>query len=58
MTLTEYCESRGIDIQDAQARLQAKGIKLTAGRTLREIATDNGYDRPFALIDIIEGRSQ
>ena len=58
MTLTEYCESRDIDIQDAQARLQAKGIKLTAGRTLREIATDNGYDRPFALIDIIEGRSQ
>jgi hypothetical protein len=58
MTLSEYCESRGIDVQDAQARLQAKGIKLTAGRTLREIASDNGYDRPFELIEIIEGGSR
>ncbi len=58
MTLSEYCESRGLDVQDAQARLQAQGIKLTAGRTLREIASDNGYDRPFALIEIIEGRSR
>ena len=57
MTLTEYCESRGLDVQEAQSRLQAKGIQVTAGRTLREIATDNGYDRPFELIDIIEART-
>jgi len=55
LTLTEYCDSRGIDVQEAQARLQAQGIRVDAGHTLREIATDNGYDRPFELIEIIDG---
>ena len=58
MTLSEYCDSRGLDVQDVQARLQAQGIQLTAGRTLREIASDNGYDRPSALLEIIEGRNR
>ena len=36
------------------ARLQAKGIKFTADRTLREIALDNGYDRPYEILNIRE----
>ncbi len=56
MTLTEFCESRKIAVGEAEARLAAKGVKLAPGRTLREIATENGYDRPFDLIEIIEGR--
>ena len=58
MTLTEFCESRKIDVKEAQARLEAKGIKLTPGRTLRDIAGDNGYDRPYEILDIIEGKTK
>lgn len=56
MTLTEFCESRKIDVKEAQARLEAKGIKLVPGRTLREIAVDNGCERPYEITDIIEGK--
>jgi len=55
MTLTEFCESRGIDVKKAQARLEANGIKLTPGRTLRDLAVENGYERPYEIMDIIEG---
>ncbi len=58
MTLTEFCESRKIDVKEAQARLEAKGIKLTPGRTLRDIAVDNGYERPYEIMDIIEGKAK
>ncbi len=57
MTLTEYCESRGLDVQEVEARLHAQGITLRSGQTLREIAVENGYERPFELIDIIEQRT-
>lgn len=58
MTLTEFCTSRKIDVKEAQARLEAKGIKLVPGRTLREIAVDNGYERPYEIMDIIEGKTK
>jgi hypothetical protein len=57
MTLREFCESRAIDVTEAQARLEARGITVTPGRTLRDIAVDNGYDRPYELLDIIEGKT-
>lgn len=55
-TLAQYCSSKGIALTNAAARLEAKGIKFAADRTLREIAFDNGYDRPFELLNILEGR--
>jgi hypothetical protein len=58
MTLTEFCESRKIDVKQAQARLEAKGTKLAPGRTLRDIAVDNGYERPYEIMDIIEGKTK
>jgi uncharacterized membrane protein YgcG len=58
MTLTEFCESRSVDVTQAQARLQTKGIQFAPGRTLREIALDNGYDRPYEIVDIIEGKAK
>jgi uncharacterized membrane protein YgcG len=58
MTLTEFCESRKIDLTEAQTRLAAKGIKLTPGRTLRDIALDNGFERPYEIVDIIEGKTK
>jgi hypothetical protein len=38
------------------ARLQAKGLKATANQTMREIAVDNRYNRPYELIDIIRAK--
>lgn len=58
MTLTEFCESRSLDVTQAQARLQAKGIQFAPGRTLREIAVDNGFERPYEIVDIVEGKTK
>ena len=53
-TLAQYCSSRGIALTNATARLQAKGLKFSTDRTMREIALDNGYDRPYEIIGILE----
>ena len=55
-TLTQFCADEGIDLKDALARLNAKGIKASTNLTMREIAVNNGYSRPFELIDIIRGK--
>jgi hypothetical protein len=52
-TLAEFCNDEKIDLKDALARLQAKGIKATPELTMREIAVNNGYDRPYELLDIL-----
>ncbi len=54
-TLAQYCSNQGIALTNATARFQAKGIKFTADQTLREIALGNGYDRPYELINLLEG---
>ena len=35
------------------ARLEAKGYKASADLTMREIAVNNGFSRPFELIEIL-----
>jgi hypothetical protein len=55
-TLTQFCRDEGIELKDALARLQAKGCKASADLTMREIAVNNGYSRPYELIDIIRGK--
>ena len=37
----------------AAARLETKGIKASADLTMREIAVNNGFSRPFELIEIL-----
>lgn len=53
-SLTQYCADEGIDLKEALGKLQAKGIKATPEQTMREIAVNNGYDRPYELIDILK----
>jgi hypothetical protein len=53
-TLAQYCSSKGIALTNATTRLQAKGIKLAADRSLRDIALDNGYDRRYEISSILE----
>jgi hypothetical protein len=55
-TLTQFCADEAIDLEDALARLQAKGLKASADLTMREIAVNNGYSRPYEVIDIIRGK--
>ncbi len=31
-------------------------MKFAPDRSLRDIALDNGFDRPYGIIDIIEGK--
>jgi hypothetical protein len=58
MTLTDFCQARGIDPAEAQSRLEAAGMRVTEGDTVRDIAVENGFNRPFEIIEIIEGRAK
>ena len=53
-TLAQYCAAQGIALTNAAARLQAKGIKFSTEQTLREIAQENGFDRPYELLSLLE----
>ena len=55
MTLATLCQQEGIDLKIAQERLEAKGIKASANLTLREIAANGGYQRPYEVLDIVRG---
>lgn len=55
-TLSEYCAGEGIELRTALARLQSKGLKASADQTMREIAVNNGYDRPYEILDLINAR--
>jgi hypothetical protein len=52
-TLAQYCQEQGVAVAGALARLEAKGIHAKETLTLREIAVNNGYDKPFEIMDII-----
>jgi hypothetical protein len=56
--LTEFCADEGIDLQTALKRLEAKGIKASAELTMREIAVNNGYERPYELLGILRGENK
>lgn len=55
-TLQEYCAEESVELTAALARLEARGIKATAALTLREIAVQNGYVRPYEILDIIQAK--
>jgi len=53
MTLQQFCESREMDLQTAQAKLREKGIQATPDQTMWEIATQNNLASPHDLMDLI-----
>lgn len=55
-TLSQFCTDEGIDLKATLARLEAKGIKASADLTMREIAVNNGYTRPYELMDVIRSK--
>ncbi len=52
-TLAQFCQEEGIDLAAASARLTARGMKASPEQTLRDIATQNGFDRPYALLEVL-----
>jgi hypothetical protein len=55
-TLKQFCSDEGIELTNALAQLQGKGFKATAEQTLREIAVNNGYSKPFELVDLLRAK--
>jgi len=55
-TLSEFCVGEGINLELAVKRLGAKGIKAEPSLTLREIAVNNGYSKPYDLLEIIRAK--
>ncbi len=55
-TIEQFCADEGLTVADALSRLEAKGIKAEAKKTLREIATDAGFSKPYELIEIIRAK--
>lgn len=52
-TLRQFCADEGLDLAAAEGRLTGRGLRSTPEMTLREIAVNNGMDRPFALLEIL-----
>lgn len=53
-TLAQYCADRGLNLDAALLRLNARGIKASGADTLRRIADANGYDRPSDIIRLLQ----
>ena len=54
-TLKEYCAAEKLDITTTLARLKEKGVNAEPAQTLREIAVNNGYQRPYEIVEILRG---
>jgi len=54
-TLTQFCAEEGIALDGAIARLVAKGLKVDAAMTLREIASGNGQ-KPYELVELLRAK--
>lgn len=54
-TLEQFCQEEGIALADAVARLKAKGFQVDPKLTLRELAVNNGFERPYELLEAIRG---
>lgn len=52
-TLAQFCQEEGLDLEAVRKRLSGRGIAFKPGETLREIAENNGFDRPFGLMEIL-----
>ena len=55
-TLAEFCREEGLEWSLVQERLSRAGIRATPEQTLRDLAAENGYERPYALLEMLRGR--
>lgn len=52
-TLTQVCESRGLEIESVLLKLQSKGITANKNQKFKEIAEENGIS-PMDILQMIE----
>lgn len=55
-TLTQFCADEGISLTNALTRLQDKGLKASPDQTLREIAVNNGFSRPYEIVELLQAK--
>ena len=55
-TLEQFCASEGMDLDASLELLRAEGLKAESDQTLRDIAVNNGYERPFELLELLRGQ--
>jgi len=55
-TLATVCQESGLDLTNTLARLKARGIQAEPSQILRDIAVNNGFDRPYELLEIIRAK--
>lgn len=56
-TLAQYYEEEKIALNDALQRLAKQKIQASPNQTLREIAVQNGFNRPSELLGTLRGTS-
>lgn len=56
-TLAQFCQEENIALHTALQRLSAQNIQASTNQTLREIAVQNGFSRPYELLEILRGSS-
>ena len=52
-TLETYCAEQSLDVSEALSALQQAGWQVQPDQSLREIAVNNGLDRPYAIIEVL-----
>lgn len=57
-TLSQFCADEGLDLDQALARLKAKGLSASVEQSLREIAVNNGYERPYEILELLRGAAK
>lgn len=53
-TLVQYCAEEQLNVTNVLARLKEKRIRATESMTLREVAAENGYERPYEILELIK----
>jgi hypothetical protein len=53
LTLEQFCAQENIPIEQALQKLTGEGYEANAEWTLRETAQNNGFDRPYALLQLL-----
>ena len=55
-TLKEFCEKENLDLSGSLQRLAENNYQANAEMTLKEIAAENGFTRPFELVQLLRGK--
>lgn len=56
-TLARWCADEGLELAAVEARIRALGLRADSGQTLRDIARNNGYERPFDLLTALRSQN-